>query len=88
MDIQQVTIQVQKRNGKKCITSIFGLATDLDTKKIVSHLKKTLKCNGHVIDDEKHGEVISLSGDQRAKVFHFFVHEQIYKSNEIIIKGI
>ena len=30
-----VTISVQKRNGKKCITSVIGMAEDLDLKKII-----------------------------------------------------
>ena len=38
-----VTISVQKRNGKKCITIVIGMATDLDLPKIVSYLKKTYK---------------------------------------------
>ena len=50
----KVTICVQKRNGRKCITTITGMADDLDLKKIVSHVKKTYSCNGSIIKDDKY----------------------------------
>ena len=37
-----VTISVQKRNGRQCITTISGLAEDLDLPKIISYLKKNI----------------------------------------------
>ena len=40
MSLQQVTIQVLQRNGRKFFTSIIGLPDDLDKEKIVHHLKK------------------------------------------------
>ena len=43
MNIQPVTIQVQKRSGSKYHTSIVGLATDLDLEKIMAHLKKKIQ---------------------------------------------
>ena len=45
MEIQPVTIQVQKRSGTKYLTSIVGLANDLDLEKIMAYLKKKYKCN-------------------------------------------
>jgi translation initiation factor 1 len=86
--VSKVTISVQKRNGKKCITTITGMATDLDLKKIVSYIKKTYNCNGAIIKDEKYGEIISLSGDQKENFFNFLVNEEINKKEDIIIKGI
>ena len=83
-----VTISVQKRNGKKCITTITGLAEDLDLKKILSYFKKTYSCNGSIIKDETFGEVITLTGDQKENFYNFLIKEEINKKNEIIIKGI
>ena len=83
-----VTISVNKRNGKKCVTSVTGMAKDLDLKKILSYIKKTYSCNGSICNDEKFGEIITLSGDQKENVYNFFIKEEIYKKDCIIIKGV
>jgi len=84
----KVTIAVQKRNGRKCITTITGMANDLDLKKILSHIKKKYSCNGSIIKDEKYGEIIKLSGDQKENFYNFLIQEEINKSDDIIIKGV
>ena len=83
-----VTISVQKRNGRQCITSITGMAQDLDLKKIISYLKKKYNCNGSIIKDVQFGEVITLTGDQKENVYNFLIGEEINKKDEIIIKGV
>ena len=83
-----VIIQVQKRSGSKYITSIIGMADDLDLKKIMSYFKKTYKCNGFIANDPKNGEVITLTGDQKENVYKFLVSQQIYTKENIQIKGI
>ena len=54
-------VRVQQRNGRKCITTVQGLADDLDILKITRALKKTFKCNGSVVQDEELGEVIQVN---------------------------
>ena len=83
----KVKIAMQKRNGKKCITTITGMADDLDLKLILSHIKKTYNCNGAIVKDDKFGEIITLSGDQRENFYNFLVTEEICKSDDIIVKG-
>ena len=83
-----VTIAVQKRNGKKCITSVIGMAKDLDLKKILSHIKKTHSCNGSIVNDEKYGEVMSFTGDQKKNIYDFLIKEEICKKDEITLRGI
>jgi translation initiation factor SUI1 len=83
----KVTISMQKRNGKKYVTTITGMADDLDLKIILSHIKKTYNCNGAIIKDEQFGEIISLSGDQRENFYKFLINEQINKSEDIIVNG-
>jgi translation initiation factor 1 len=83
----KVTIAMQKRNGKKCITTITGMAEDLDLKLILSHIKKTHNCNGAVTKDEKFGEIITLSGDQRENFYNFLIMEEICKADDIIVNG-
>ena len=83
-----VTISVNKRNGKKCITSVIGLAKDLDLKKILSHIKKIHSCNGSIVNDEKYGEVMNFSGDQKKNIYDFLIKEEINRKDEITLKGI
>lgn len=84
----KVTISVERRNGKKCITNVIGMADDLDLRKILSYLKKTHNCNGSVLKDESHGDIMSFSGDQKENIYNFLINEKIYKKEDIIIKGI
>ena len=83
----KVTIAMQKRNGKKCITTITGMADDLDLKIILSHIKKTCSCNGSIVKDDKFGEIIIFTGDQRENFYNFLLKEKINKEEDIIVKG-
>jgi len=83
----KVTIALQKRNGKKCITTITGMADDLDLNLILKHIKKTHNCNGAITKDEKFGEIMTFSGDQRDNFYQFLIKEQICKAEDIIVKG-
>ncbi len=41
-----IHIRVQQRNGRKCITTVQGLDSALDLKKILKAIKKAECCNG------------------------------------------
>lgn len=84
----KVTISIRQRNGRQCTTNVIGMADDLDLKKILSYIKKTHNCNGSVIKDPNHGEVMTFSGDQKENIYNFLVDEEIYKKEDIIIKGV
>jgi translation initiation factor SUI1 len=86
--VNKVTISLEKRNGKKCITNVIGMAEELDLKKILSYLKKKHNCNGSIVNDEKYGEVMLFSGDQKENIYNFLIDEEIYKKDDIIVKGI
>jgi translation initiation factor 1 len=64
------------------------MATDLDLAKIVSYLKKKYNCNGSIIKDDKRGEIITLTGDQKDNVYNFLIDEEINKREDIIVKGV
>jgi len=83
----KVHVRVQQRNGRKCITTVAGLADDLDIKRICKAFKKNFSCNGAVQKDEEAGEVIQLSGDQRANVKAFLVDQEICTSSQIVLHG-
>ena len=83
-----VTISVQKRNGKKCITSVIGMSEDLDLKKIISYIKKKFSCNGSIVIDEEYGEVMIFTGDQKENIYNFLIDQEINKKEEITLRGI
>jgi len=50
---------------------VQGLDDDLDLKKICKYLRKKLSCNGAIVADKEHGDIIQLQGDHRAAVKTF-----------------
>lgn len=83
-------IRVQKRNGKKCITTAQGFEEDLDVKRICKAMRKQFNCNGNVIADEDDGDVIQLQGDQRDNVKQWILDNQVISKNEadrIVVHG-
>ena len=84
---EKVHVRVQQRNGRKCITTVAGLADDLDIKRICKAFKKNFSCNGAVQKDEEVGEVIQLSGDQRTNVKSFLVDQEICHTESVVLHG-
>jgi translation initiation factor 1 len=84
---EKVHVRVQQRNGRKCITTVAGLANDLDVKRICKAFKKNFSCNGSVENDEEAGEVVQLSGDQRTNVKSFLVDQEICFGENIVLHG-
>ena len=84
---EKVHVRVQQRSGRKCITTVAGLADDLDIKRICKAFKKNFSCNGAVQKDEDLGEVIQLSGDQRTNVKSFLVDQEICLADSVVLHG-
>ncbi|KAI3633995.1 hypothetical protein MIR68_004686 [Amoeboaphelidium protococcarum] len=82
-----IHLRIQQRNGRKTLTTITGLPSDLDQKKLLKAFKKVFACNGTIIEDEELGEVIQLQGDHRAKVQQFLVEEKIATKDQIKVHG-
>ena len=82
-----VHIRVQQRNGRKCLTFVYGIATDLDLKKILKYLKKVYSTNGNVVKDPEHGDVIQLQGDQRKNVYDSLIDWKIANKEDIRVHG-
>jgi translation initiation factor 1 len=68
-----IHIRIQQRNGRKTLTTIEGIPSKFDLKKILKVIKKQFACNGTIVNDEKAGDVIQLQGDQRNAVKDFLV---------------
>ena len=88
LNVKKVVIQVQRRNGRQCFTIVSDIAEDLDSHRICRYLKKTLNCGGNILKDKELGEIMRLTGDQKQAVIDFFLEQEIYKGDEIIVKGI
>ena len=88
LENSKVTIAVERRGGKRFITNVIGMAEDLDLHKILSYLKKKHNCSGSILKDEKYGEVMSFTGDQKENIYNFLINQEIYDKEDIIIKGI
>ena len=84
---EKVHIRIQQRNGRKSITTVQGLATDLNLKLILKTWKKSFTCNGAIVEDEEHGKIIQLQGDQRTNVRDFLVNEEINRKEDIVVHG-
>ena len=82
---QKIHIRKTQRNGRKCMTTVEGLADELDLKKITRALKNIFKCNGAIVKDTNENEIIQLSGDQRNNVKDFLISEEIEKNDDVII---
>ena len=87
--VEKVHIRVQQRNRRKCITTVQGLADDLDLHRILKALKKSFQCNGAIVKDEKggYGEIIQLQGDHRQALVEFLVSEEIVPKEMIVLHG-
>jgi translation initiation factor 1 len=70
---EYIHIRIQQRNGRKTLTTVQGIPSKFDHKKILKVIKKEFACNGTIISDSEMGEVIQLQGDQRSKIREFLV---------------
>tara|TARA_B100001248_G_scaffold262249_1_gene256964 strand:- start:1318 stop:1629 length:312 start_codon:yes stop_codon:yes gene_type:complete len=83
-----VHIRIQKRSGRKHITTLTGLKQDLDFPRLLKAFKKSFKCIGALDVQDDIVIAITLSGDQRDNIKNFLLKEEIIlDENCIIIHG-
>jgi len=82
-----VHIRIQQRNGRKTLTTVQGMSSDYDFKKIVKVAKKEFACNGTVVEHPEYGEVIQLQGDQRENICRLLVQCGLVKSEQLKVHG-
>lgn len=80
-----VHIRIQKRSGRKHITTITGLKQDLDFPRLLKAFKKSFKCIGALDVQNDIVIAITLSGDQRDNVKNFLLKEEIILDEKCII---
>jgi len=81
-----IHLRIFQRNSRQCVTTIEGLAEDLNLKKILKSFKKTFHCNGSIKKEES-SLVLLLQGDHRDKVASFIVESGIAEKGLIKIHG-
>jgi len=82
-----IHIRNQQRNGRKSLTTVQGIDKQYDCKRILKALKKSLNCNGTMIDDPELGMVMQLQGDQRQNVAFFLISEGIISKEQVKVHG-
>ena len=92
-DVEKVHIWLRQRGGRKCITEVSGLASDLNLKKIIKcwknefHVSVSKIVNDKNDKNDKEEKFIRLQGDQRDKVYKFLIEERIIEKQHIKIHG-
>ena len=80
----KIHIRIHQRNGKKSITTIEGLESDLDQKRICKAMRKTFNCNGNVtLMKDSEQEVIQLQGDQRENAKNWLIEQEIVSKSDL-----
>ena len=82
-----IHIRLQQRSGKKALTTVEGISADVDTKKLLRAMRKTLACNGCVDVHKEYGEVLQFQGDQRNAVCEFLVKCGLAKKEVLKVHG-
>lgn len=86
--VEEVHIRIQQRNGRKSLTIVQGLPKNLNMKKVLQYFKKAFCCNGTIVTDETHGNILQLTGDQRKVVSEFLVEQKICPKDKVKIHGV
>merc|ERR1712088_274673 len=82
-----VHIRIQQRNNRKTLTTIQGLSSEYDLKKIVRACKKEFACNGTVVEHPEYGEVLQMQGDQRTKICGWLTKIGLVKQDQLKVHG-
>jgi len=82
-----VHIRIQQRNGRKTLTTVQGLSSEYDLKKIVRVCKKEFACNGTVVEHPEYGEVLQLQGDQRENICQWLTKTGLAKPQQLKVHG-
>ncbi len=79
----KIHLRIQQRNGRKCVTTVAGLANDLDVKRICKAMRRKFNVNGSVEKDDDGNEILQLQGDQRENVKRWLIKHEIIAKSEV-----
>jgi len=90
-DNQHIHLKICKRNARRCITFVHGVADIYDQDKlkaITKQLKKKLSCSAAIVKcEEDDKSIIKLSGDHREEIKNIFTKDHDIDENNITIHG-
>jgi translation initiation factor 1 len=87
-EIQMVHIRIRQRGGRKCMTEVTGLASDLNLNKIMKYWRHMYKCSvAKIINEKTKEKTIRLQGDKREDIKKFLLDEHIIEKEHIKIHG-
>ena len=78
----KIHLRVQQQ-GRRNMTIIQDLDSDLDFKRICKNMRKKFNCNGNVVEDAKMGFIIQLQGDQRDQVKEWLLANEILTTKDL-----
>jgi len=84
---EAVHINYQQRNGRKGVTTIVGLPSSLNFKKMVKKMKKEWSTGATIVEDEEKGTIIQIQGDLRHQIGPFIVKKQIVEASQVSVHG-
>lgn len=79
--LSEIHIRLRQRNGRKTITTVEGLSSDLDLKKIVKYMRKSFFTSGAILKGDEEEEVLQFAGDQRENCREFLCKYKIWEEN-------
>merc|ERR1711979_134613 len=85
--IETIHIRIQQRNGRKTLTTVQGIDSKFDLKKIARACKKEFACKGTVIMHKEYGEVLQFQGDQRMAIRSFLEKIALTSSENLKVHG-
>lgn len=84
----KIHLRVQKRNARQSITSIEGLDHyQVELKKFLGYLRKTLCCNGSLKKNTEKGNIIIVQGDHRDEISKLLKKKYEVRVENIVIHG-
>lgn len=78
-NLERVHVRLQQRNGRKFISTISGIATDLDIKLLLKHFKRNFNCTGSIVLDSNGNEAtncyfITIPNHMEHRKTSFFIY--------------
>ncbi|XP_035878451.1 eukaryotic translation initiation factor 1-like [Phyllostomus discolor] len=82
-----IHVRIQKRNGRKTLTTFQGIIDEYNKKKLIKAFKKKFAYNGTVIEHQEFGEVIKLQNELCQNTCQFLSETGLAKDNQLKVHG-
>ena len=83
VEANKIHVRMQSLGNKK-ITTVDGLAEDLDLKRIARAMKKSFHCAVKVIETEEE-QVIQLQGDHREVIKEWLIENEVITKDTVVV---